>query len=337
MQIHQNISLKPYNTFGIDVQAKHFVSASSVNELKDILNLKKYPNKLILGGGSNLLLTKDQDALIIHINLKGIKTISEGDNHVLVSANAGEDWHDFVLWCLERGFGGVENLSLIPGKVGAAPIQNIGAYGVELKDVFVSCDALSIETNTLKSFDRDDCNFGYRSSIFKTHAKGKYIITSVTFRLSKKHHELNTDYGAIASRLDKMDIKEPSISAVSNAVIAIRKSKLPDPRDIGNSGSFFKNPVITKTHCERLLREFKDMPHYPLSDDQVKIPAGWLIEQAGFKGKHFGTYGVHKNQALVLVNYGGAKGEDLFRLSKLIQKTIKRLYGISLEAEVNIL
>ncbi|WP_242094921.1 UDP-N-acetylmuramate dehydrogenase [Aestuariivivens sediminicola] len=337
MQIHQNISLKPYNTFGIDVKAKHFVSASSVNDLKDILNLKEYPNKLILGGGSNLLLTKDQDALIIHINLKGIKTISEGDNHVLVCANAGENWHDFVLWCLERGFGGVENLSLIPGKVGAAPIQNIGAYGVELKDVFVSCDALSIETNTLKSFDRDDCNFGYRSSIFKTHAKGKYIITSVTFRLSKKHHELHTDYGAIASRLDKMDIKEPSISAVSNAVIAIRKSKLPDPRDIGNSGSFFKNPVITKTHCERLLRAFKDMPHYPLSDDQVKIPAGWLIEQAGFKGKHFGSYGVHKNQALVLVNYGGAKGEDLFRLSKLIQKTIKRLYGISLEAEVNIL
>ena len=336
MIIKNNISLKPYNTFGIDVLAKHFVSVSSLDELKAVLSLKGYPEKLILGGGSNMLLTKNQDALVIHINLKGIFVISEDENTVTVKANAGENWHEFVLWCLNHDYGGVENLSLIPGNVGTAPIQNIGAYGVELKDVFVSCEVLSLQTHTTKSFLKADCNFGYRNSIFKQHEKGKYIITSVTFKLTKKTHKLNINYGSITTQLEDMGVTNPSIQEVSKAVIAIRESKLPNPKELGNSGSFFKNPVITKAHYNTLVENFKDIPSYVISKDEIKIPAGWLIEKAGFKGKRFDTYGVHKKQALVLVNYGNAKGLDILNLSKLIQKTIKILFDISIEAEVNI-
>ncbi|WP_242085411.1 UDP-N-acetylmuramate dehydrogenase [Aestuariivivens sediminis] len=337
MQIQENISLKPYNTFGIDVITKYFVSVSSINELKAVLNLKGYPEKLILGGGSNMLLTKDLEALVIHVNIKGIEIVSIDRDYVTVKANAGENWHEFVLWCLDKGFGGIENLALIPGNVGSAPIQNIGAYGVELKDVFVSCEALSIQTNAIESFSKADCDFGYRDSIFKQQSKGKYVITSVTLKLSNNNHKLNIKYGAIASQLDFMKITQPNIVDVSKAVIAIRSSKLPNPKDIGNSGSFFKNPVIPKAQYDDLLNSFNDMPHYPISNDEVKIPAGWLIEKAGFKGKRFGDYGVHKNQALVLVNYGDAKGKDILRLSILIQKTVKRLFDISIDAEVNIL
>ncbi len=337
MHIKQNISLKPYNTFGIDVLAKHFVSVSSITELKDILTLKVYPDKLILGGGSNMLLTKNQDALVIHINLKGITIVSEDDHFAIVKANAGENWHEFVLWCLKHNLGGLENLSLIPGNVGTAPIQNIGAYGVELKDTFVSCEALSLKTNKIESFSKSDCDFGYRNSTFKQDKKGKYIITNVTFKLSKKPHKLNINYGSISSHLEQMQINNPTIKDVSRAVIAIRESKLPNPKEIGNSGSFFKNPIISKSHYNTLIEKFSDMPSYTVSDNEIKIPAGWLIEKAGFKGKRFGNYGVHKNQALVLVNYGGAKGIDILNLSKLIQKTIKRLFDISIEAEVNIL
>ena len=337
MHIQQNISLKTYNTFGIDVAAKYFVSVSNVNDLMTVLNLKGYPNKLILGGGSNVLLTKNQETLVIHINIKGIEILSTYKNFVTVKANAGENWHDFVMWCLKKGYGGIENLSLIPGNVGTAPIQNIGAYGVELKDVFVSCEALSIATNKLKSFSKTDCTFGYRNSTFKQHAKGKYVITSVTFKLTRKNHELHINYGAIASQLELMQVSKPTIKDVSKAVIAIRESKLPNPKVLGNSGSFFKNPVIPKPQYETLLKNFNDMPNFPISDDKVKIPAGWLIEKAGFKGKRFGDYGVHKKQALVLVNYGTAKGEDILNLSKLIQKTVKRLFGITIETEVNIL
>lgn len=337
MHIQNNISLKPYNTFSIDVLAKHFVSVKNLDELKAVLELKDYPNKLILGGGSNMLLTKNQDALVIHVNLKGISIISEDENTVIVKANAGENWHEFVLWCLKHDFGGIENLSLIPGNVGTAPIQNIGAYGVELKDSFVSCEGLSLITNTVKSFSKTECDFGYRNSIFKQQEKGKYIITNVTFKLSKKPHKLNINYGSIVSQLDSMGIKNPTIQDVSKAVIAIRKSKLPNPKDIGNSGSFFKNPVVSKTHYNNLLENFPEIPSYSIAEDEIKIPAGWLIEKAGFKGKRFGDYGVHKNQALVLVNYGNAKGSDILNLSKLIQKTIKRLFNISIEAEVNIL
>lgn len=337
MQILHNISLKPYNTFGIDAIAKHFVSITNLKDLKAILSLEDYPNKLILGGGSNMLLTKNQDTLVTHINIKGISIIFQDDDFVEVKANAGENWHEFVLWCLKNDFGGIENLSLIPGNVGTAPIQNIGAYGIELKDVFMSCEAISLASKKIKSFNKDDCNFGYRNSIFKQEAKGKYIITSVTFKLTKHNHKLNINYGTIASELTEKGIKNPTIQDISKAVITIRESKLPNPKEIGNSGSFFKNPIIPKTQYNSLLKNFNDAPSYPISEQEVKVPAGWLIEKAGFKGKRFGNYGVHKKQALVLVNYGNAKGEDILNLSKLIQKTVKKLFNISIEAEVNIL
>lgn len=337
MHIQNNISLKPYNTFGIDAKAKHFVSVVNIEDLKQVLSLKAYPNTLILGGGSNMLLTKDFNGLVIHINIKGIETVSENDESVIVKAHAGENWHEFVLYCINNDFGGIENLSLIPGNVGTSPIQNIGAYGVELKDCFESCEALSLETKTLQSFSKSDCNFDYRNSIFKQDAKGKFIITSVNFKLTKTNHKLNINYGAITSQLELMNVTNPTIQDISKAVISIRESKLPNPKKIGNSGSFFKNPVILKTHYNTLIENFKDIPSYPVSDTEVKVPAGWLIEKAGFKGKRFGDYGVHKNQALVLVNYGNAKGKDILNLSKLIQKTVHRLFGISIEAEVNIL
>ena len=337
MQILNNISLKPYNTFGIDAVAKHFTSVSSISDLKTVLALNNHPNKLILGGGSNLLLTKDYDGLALHVNLKGIEIISEDENTAIVKAQAGENWHEFVLWCLKHDFGGLENLSLIPGNVGTTPIQNIGAYGIEIKDTFESCEAIKLESLQFESFTKADCNFGYRNSTFKQENKGKYIITSVCFKLSKKNHALNINYGTIANELESNGIKSPTIQDISKAVIAIRQSKLPDPKDIGNSGSFFKNPVISKLEFSQLLKNFPNAPSYPVSDHEVKVPAGWLIEKTGFKGKQFGNYGVHKKQALVLVNYGGAKGSDIFNLSKLIQKTVKRLFNISIEAEVNIL
>lgn len=337
MQILENISLKSYNTFGIDVKAKHFVSVNNINELKQVLSLKEYANKLILGGGSNMLLTKDFEGLVIHINLKGIEIVNEDENAVFVKAYAGENWHQFVLWCINNDFGGVENMSLIPGNVGTAPIQNIGAYGVELKDVFESCETIAIEDGTLQKFTNIECNFGYRNSIFKQHAKGKHVISSVIFKLTKRYHKLNINYGTIASELETMGITNPNIQDISKAVITIRESKLPNPKDIGNSGSFFKNPIISKNQFNYLVESFKDIPSYPVSENEVKVPAGWLIEKAGFKGKRFGDYGVHKKQALVIVNYGGANGTDILNLSELIQKTIKRIFGILIEAEVNIL
>ncbi|WP_434037689.1 UDP-N-acetylmuramate dehydrogenase [Formosa sp. 4Alg 33] len=337
MNIQHHVSLKPYNTFGIDVVAKHFVTISTLEDLKEVLTLKDYPNKLLLGGGSNILLTKDVDALVILIRLKGISIVSQTNDTVLVKANAGENWHEFVLWTLAQDFGGLENLSLIPGNVGTSPIQNIGAYGVELKDTFESCEALNIETHAITTFNKDACAFDYRNSIFKQHAKGQYIITSVTFKLSTKNHQLHTNYGAIKSELETRNIIEPTIQEVSKAVIAIRESKLPNPKEIGNSGSFFKNPVVDKSVYLDLLKQFPNAPSYPVSERLVKIPAGWLIETAGFKGKRLGNYGVHNNQALVLVNYGGASGFDILRLSEIIQTTIKRIFNITIESEVNIL
>jgi UDP-N-acetylmuramate dehydrogenase len=337
VHIQENISLKEYNTFGIDVSAKYFVSVKSIDELSEILKLEDYPSKFILGGGSNLLLTQNIDALVILIDLKGISIEYEKDNEVLVKASAGENWHEFVLWCLENDFGGIENLSLIPGNVGTAPIQNIGAYGVELRDVFYSCEALHLKSSSIKTFTNEECQFGYRNSVFKNSLKGKYIILNVTFRLTSKQHQIKTSYGAIKSELSNNNIDSPTIQDVSKAVIAIRSSKLPDPKEIGNSGSFFKNPVVNKSQYKVLAQNFPDMPNYNVSESLVKIPAGWLIEKAGFKGKTFGNYGVHKNQALVLVNYGNAKGEDIKELAFLIQKTIKKLFDIDLEAEVNII
>jgi UDP-N-acetylmuramate dehydrogenase len=337
VQIHNNTSLKPYNTFGIDTVAKHFTSVSNIGDLKTVLKLNTQTNKLILGGGSNMLLTQDYDGLAIHINLKGIEIISEDENSVIVKAQAGENWHGFVLWCLDHDFGGLENLSLIPGNVGTTPIQNIGAYGIEIKNTFESCEAINLKNLEFESFSKQDCKFGYRNSTFKQENKGKYIITSVCFKLSKKNHKLYINYGTIANKLEENGIKNPTIQDVSKAVIAIRESKLPNPKEIGNSGSFFKNPVISKLDFNTLIKNFPDIPNYPVSDNEVKIPAGWLIEKSGFKGKQFGNYGVHKKQALVLVNYGGAKGSDILKLKKLIQKTDKRLLNISIEAEVNIL
>ena len=337
MNIQKNISLKPYNTFGIDVVAKEFIDIESKTDLKEALQINTPDDKFILGGGSNMLLTKDIDTLVLHINLKGKEVIKSESDYVFVKANAGENWHEFVVWCLENNFGGLENLSLIPGNVGTAPIQNIGAYGVELKDVFVECEAIHVESLAYKNFNKSDCKFGYRNSIFKEEIKGQYIITSVTFKLTKNQHRINTSYGAIQSELAKKNIKSPKIKDVSDAVIKIRESKLPDPKEIGNSGSFFKNPVISMKHFKDLKKNFPEIPNYVISDSEIKIPAGWLIEKAGFKGKRFGDYGVHKNQALVLVNYGSAKGIDILNLSKLIQKTIKRLFSIDLEAEVNVI
>ncbi len=336
MQILNNISLKPYNTFGIDVAAKQFVSVASIEELITIYSTNKDLDKFILGGGSNMLLTKPIDALVIHLNLKGKTILSKTEHQVLIECQAGENWHEFVQWALSQDFGGLENLSLIPGNVGTSPIQNIGAYGVELKDNFHSCNALNLDTLKIETFTNKDCKFGYRNSIFKQEAKGKYIITSVVFSLSTKNHTLHTNYGAITSELENMQIKQPTIQDVSKAVIAIRESKLPNPKEIGNSGSFFKNPVISKSQFKVLQQNFPEAPHYIVSDDQIKVPAGWLIETAGFKGKTFGNYGVHKKQALVLVNYDDAKGEDILKLSKLIQNTIYRIFNISIEAEVNI-
>ena len=337
MYIQENISLKPFNTFGIDVNAKHYVSVTSIPQLKEVLKLKTYPRKLILGGGSNILLTKNQDTLVIHINIKGIHIVSQTENDVIIQAQAGENWHEFVLWALNNNYGGLENMSLIPGYVGTAPIQNIGAYGVELKDVFESCEAISIENGITKTFTKTDCQFGYRNSVFKQKEKGKYIITSVNFKLSKKNHKLLTQYGSITSQLETMNKTTTTIQDISKAVISIRESKLPNPKEIGNAGSFFKNPIVSKQVFNKLVSQFNDVPNYPITENEIKVPAGWLIEKAGFKGKRYNNHGVHNKQALVLVNYGGANGLDIFELSKLIQQTVNRLFSISIETEVNIL
>ncbi|MBU2922971.1 UDP-N-acetylmuramate dehydrogenase [Winogradskyella psychrotolerans] len=337
MTIINNTSLKPFNTFGIEAKAQSFCNINSIKDLSIVLKDHHYNPLFILGGGSNMLLTKDIEALVLHINLKGIEVVSETENTVIVKAMAGENWHNFVLWCLQHNYGGIENLSLIPGNIGTAPIQNIGAYGVELKDVFVSCEAMNIKDQSLKTFNKSDCNFGYRESIFKQDLKGQYIITSVNLELTKTNHQLHTDYGVIRNELEANGIKSPTIQDISNAVIAIRQSKLPDPKEIGNSGSFFKNPIISTEDFIKLEQNFPDIPSYKISDTAVKVPAGWLIEKAGFKGKRFKDYGVHNKQALVLVNYGNAAGKDILELAQLIQSTIQRLFNISIETEVNII
>lgn len=336
MLIEKNKSLKEYNTFGIDVKAREFVTVSSKNDLQQVLSDYASEELFILGGGSNMLLTKDIDKLVAHIDLKGISVISEEDDHVILEIMAGENWHDLVLYCLDKGYGGIENLSLIPGNTGTAPVQNIGAYGVELEDVFVSCDAIHKATNTERTFSLEDCKFGYRNSIFKTEAKDEFIITAVRLRLSTRDHKKNISYGAISDILKAKNIKDPSIKDISEAVITIRQSKLPDPKELGNSGSFFKNPVLTSEEFQTFRSRFKDAPFYEVSATEFKIPAGWLIDQAGFKGMRIGDAGVHKNQALVLVNYGNATGEEIWQLAINIQKKIKEGFGIYIEPEVNV-
>ena len=337
MEIKDNISLKPYNTFGIDVTARHFVEVVGLAQLVKVLQLSAYPNRFIISGGSNMLLTKDIDALVLHINLRGIKVIDENEDHVIIEVMAGENWHNFVLWTLENDYGGLENLSLIPGNTGTAPIQNIGAYGVELKDVFVSCEAMHILTQEMKAFSKEACHFGYRDSIFKNEEKGKYIITSVRFQLTKRNHVLHTFYGAIEEELRNMNVVTPTIKDISNAVINIRSKKLPDPSKIGNSGSFFKNPVISKKTLHKIKEKNQNIPFYSTEDGRFKIPAGWLIEQSGFKGKQFGNAGVHEHQALVLVNLGNATGEEILALAEKIQDKVKSKFGIQLVPEVNII
>ncbi|HLF51496.1 UDP-N-acetylmuramate dehydrogenase [Flavobacterium sp.] len=337
MEILSNFSLKNYNTFGIEAKAKKFVNVHSVEELKAILQQNPTEKKFILGGGSNMLLTQDIDALVIHVDLKGKKILKEDDDFVWVQSQAGENWHEFVLWTIDQNFGGLENMSLIPGNVGTTPIQNIGAYGTEIKDTFVSCEATRIDNLETKTFTKDECRFGYRESIFKHEAKDQYVITSVVFKLTKRNHKINTSYGDITAELAKNNIATPTLKDVSNAVIAIRQSKLPDPKILGNSGSFFKNPILQKSDFEKIHQQFPEMKFYEISETEVKVPAGWLIEQAGFKGKRFGDAGIHKNQALVLVNYGNATGQEILNVSKDIQETIFKTFGIHIEAEVNVI
>ena len=337
MEIQQDISLKKYNTFGINAKARYFCEINSIAELKKALSLKGYPNLFVLGGGSNMLITKDLENLVLHINLKGIELITENEDEAIIKVSAGENWHNMVLWTLDHGYGGLENLSLIPGNAGTAPIQNIGAYGVELKDTFVDCETMEIATGELVTFTKDQCQFGYRDSYFKREGLGKYIITSVSFKLTKRNHKLNVDYGAIVSQLQNCGITNPGIKDVSEAVIAIRKSKLPDPRELGNSGSFFKNPVIDRQRFDKFTKTYPDAPFYKVSENEFKIPAGWLIEQCGFKGKRFGDAGVHTNQALVLVNYGNASGADIIALAETIIETVEQRFGIVISPEVNII
>jgi UDP-N-acetylmuramate dehydrogenase len=337
MQVLRNFSLKEYNSFGIDVKADKFVSIEDLEDLREILRTSYASELFILGGGSNMLLTGDLQKTVLHIALKGKKIISQSDTEVIIEAQAGENWHELVLWTLEQNYGGLENLSLIPGNVGTAPIQNIGAYGVELKDNFVSCKALHVQTLEEKEFNLTDCEFDYRNSIFKNRLKGQFIITSVRFKLTKKDHRLHTEYGAIGAELEKLGIKSPRIQDISRAVIQIRKSKLPDPKEIGNSGSFFKNPIVSKDKFIALQESYPEIPSYKISEQEFKVPAGWLIDKAGLKAYRDGDAGVHKNQALVLVNYGEATGQEILNLSKKVQYDIKLKFGIVLEPEVNII
>lgn len=330
-------SLKNLNTFGIDVTAKCAFDFSSVESLKEYLSVKRPEEKLlILGGGSNILFTQDFDGTVLINRIKGFEIIEDTHEYAIVKSGAGEIWHEFVLKTIDSNLGGLENLSLIPGCVGASPMQNIGAYGREIKDVFHSLDAYHIMSGEIHTFTNEQCKFGYRESVFKNEMKGEYVILNVSFRLSKKH-TLNTTYGAIDQELISMGIKQPTIKDVSNAVIAIRSSKLPNPAEIGNAGSFFKNPVVGINVLEAILKNHENVPNYPAGEGFVKLAAGWLIEQAGWKGKTINNYGVHKKQALVLVNYGGATGKEIFDLSTSILEDVYSKFGVQLEREVNIL
>ena len=334
--LKQNVSLKPYNTFGIDVKANFFADIYSVDDLMKLFTNSAIEGKklLILGGGSNMLFTEDFDGIVIKLSIPGISYTTQGDE-IIVTAGAGVVWNDLVTFCVNNGFAGLENLTLIPGTVGASPIQNIGAYGVELKDVFLSCEAFEIAALKTKMFSFEDCKFGYRDSVFKNDLKGKYIITQVSFRLTKIAN-LQTHYGAITAELTNRNIITPNIADVSAVVAAIRVSKLPDPSTIGNAGSFFKNPVITEAQFQELIQKFPDIVNYPVQNG-VKLAAGWLIEQCGFKGKVVGNTGTWKNQALVLVNHGNASGQEVYSFSEQIINSVHTKFGVTLEREVNIL
>ena len=334
--MQENISLQPFNTFGVEAKAQYFIQITSIEQLIEVLQSKPTEKLLILGGGSNILLTQDFDGLVIQLDLKGISSEILDENHVLVSVRAGENWHKFVLWCLENNFGGLENLSLIPGNVGTSPMQNIGAYGVEIKDHFDYCKVLNLENLEIETFDNEKCRFGYRDSIFKQEGKDKYVILEVGFKLTTKNHAVKTEYGAITSELENMKITHPSIQDVSNAVINIRQSKLPNPKEIGNAGSFFKNPSIPLSQFGALQSTFTNIQGYP-NGNNVKVPAGWLIEQCGWKGKQIGNVATHHLQSLVIINKTGvATGKEIFDFSTMIINSVKEKFGIELEREVNI-
>jgi UDP-N-acetylmuramate dehydrogenase len=335
--IIQNQSLKAYNTFGIDVNARYFVDFNTIDTLSEVLASATFQQneQLILGGGSNILFTKNFEGIVLHNLLKGISKVQVSEHEYHVSAGAGEVWHELVLYAIANNLAGMENLSLIPGFVGASPMQNIGAYGVEIKDIFVSLKAMEVATGLIKTFTKEECAFGYRESFFKRAGKGKYIILEVTFQLSTKH-QFNTSYGAIEQELAKMNVL-PSIKNISQAVINIRSNKLPNPKELGNAGSFFKNPTIAIAHYETLKKQFPDIPGYPVNDELIKTAAGYLIEKCGLKGFRKEDAGVHQMQALVLVNYGKASGHQIFDLSSLVIEKVKENFGIELEREVNII
>lgn len=338
MKLLENISLKKLNTFGIDASCRYYLDINSIEDIKEYIQdktLKGY-KRLVLGGGSNLLFTKSFDGIVLKNNLKGIEIIKEDADHVYLKSAAGEIWHNFVLNSIDKGLGGIENLSLIPGCVGASPMQNIGAYGVEIKDTFHELEAINFDDGTIHKFNAKDCEFGYRESVFKHKLKDRFIICNVTFKLSK-HPIFNTSYGAIEQELQNMQVKELSLQAISNAVCAIRSSKLPNPAEIGNAGSFFKNPVIDAQKFEALKHLFPSIVGYKNNEKEVKLAAGWLIEQCGWKGFRSGDAGVHKNQALVLVNYKDATGDEIFLLSEKIIESVLLKFGVSLEREVNII
>ena len=338
MVIHRNISLKPYNTFGIDVNGQVFASVTNEMELDDLFSTEEFIPlpKFVLGGGSNVLFTGNQRKVIIKMAIEGIEVMKETNHHVWVRVGAGEIWHQFVLWCIENNLGGVENLSLIPGTVGAAPMQNIGAYGVELKEIFESLDAYEIKTGKMRKFNNRDCQFGYRYSVFKGDLRDKFIITGATFKLAKQP-KFNVEYAGIRQSLSQLGYDELSVRAVSEAVIHIRESKLPDPATIGNAGSFFKNPIVERPFFEALEAAYPGIPQFPVSEDWVKVPAAWLIDQCGWKGKRRGDVGVHENQALVLVNYGSGTGREIFKLSEMIMKSVQKKFGVELHREVNVI
>ena len=339
IQIQENISLQRLNTFGIEAKAKYFIEVVSTTQLEELIRHPVYRDHshLILGSGSNVLFTKDYEGIIIKCALSGISIRNENDDFVLLKGGAGENWHSLVMHCIQHNWGGVENLSLIPGTVGAAPMQNIGAYGVEIKDVIECVNGIDLGTGIERSFTSSDCKFNYRESIFKQELKEKYFISSITLRLTKKNHQIKTAYGAIKEVLNKHSVLQPTIKDVSDAVIAIRQSKLPDPQLIGNAGSFFKNPAVSESVLEEMKKDYPSMPFYPTDNQYFKISAAWLIDQCGWKGKKFGSIGVHPLQALVLVNYGDGKGEEIFQLATRIQHSVKEKFGVTLTTEVNII
>ena len=338
MNIIENYPLLKLNTFGVDVKAKYFTSINTINELIELTktNVFKDLELLILGGGSNILFTKDFDGLVILNNIKGKEIIDQNQQSIFLKIGAGENWHQLVMYCVDNGWGGIENLSLIPGNTGTAPMQNIGAYGVEIKETFVELEALEISSGKIVKFNNSDCEFGYRESVFKNKMKNQYIILNITLEL-KKNPVLNINYGDVKAILESQNIKNPAIKEVSNAIISIRQSKLPDPKKIGNSGSFFKNPIVSLNQLELIKKKYPNVVNYEINENEFKIAAGWLIERAGWKGKKFNNYGVHEKQALVLVNYGLANGMEIFELSEKIILDIKDKFGITLEREVNII